>query len=111
MTTAAAPWDLSAENATKAQISDVSVSWDKHKITFGILGYSTKLGGSKSTHLFVSDVVGSRVPTNAIVQYTTNDKKAHRVSVSIPKTVVIGSNDNLVFSIADDEKISVRKDK
>ena len=110
MSTAAAEWHLSLENATKMELTDVSVSWEKHKITAGILGYNPGFRVHK-THLFVSDVVGRRVPTNAVVRYTTPDKMKHEVKVDVPKTVVIGSKETLVFAIADDEKVSVRKDK
>jgi hypothetical protein len=106
----AAPWHLSVENATKTELRDVSVSWDKHKITFGILGYNTGYR-VKAEHLFVSDAVGGRVPTNAVIRYTTTDKRKHDVTVAVPKAVVVGRRETLVFSISDDEKISVRKDE
>lgn len=99
-------WDLTVDNATPEKMTDVSIGWDKHKITFGILGAR---GGK--THLYVSDVVGGRVPTNAVVQYTTMDMKWHKVSVDVPKTIMEGEKECLIFSIGEGEKVSVRGER
>lgn len=101
---------MSVENATKAELSDVTVSCAQHRITFGVVSYDN-LRRVQKTHMFASNVVGNEVPAKAAVRYTTPDKKKHEVIVAIPGNIAIGSKDTLMFSIGDDEKVSVRKDK
>lgn len=106
LTSFAAEWHLSVENATKSELSDVTVGFGKHKVLNGYVGPS-----SRATTLFVSDNLGGRMPTNAVVRYTSTDKKRHQVSVAIPKSVQSAAGKILVISIGDDEKITVTKEK